>query len=288
MKLVLLTSLSTVAAFAPITHKATHPTTLNADATTLSIPTKPIFDPLGFYPENSLERQSNLIQPLEETLPPNREIIDPLRLYSDKSQVSTVEMSPSLPFLPRPSLLKGLPGDRGFDPFNLSPDIDSLQWQRRAEIKHSRLAMLASLGWIMAELFHKQLAESWSMPYMLASGDRVPSVLNDGLVHAPYPLFWIAAVAAAAGMELCEVIEENYGCKLYPGDWNFDPLNLGGKDENQQFFMREAEVLNGRLGMLGITGFALHEWLWNSAVVNQITPFFKPLQLALEQVSMSG
>jgi hypothetical protein len=277
----LLASISATAAFAPITNKASlvqSPTALNADtAASAILPTKPIFDPLGLYPKNSIERQSGLIQPLESSIiPTTKEIIDPLNLYDDPSQLSsTITMSPSLPFLPNPIVLEGTPGNRGFDPFNLASSPESLQWQRLAEIKHARLAMLASLGWISAELFHGNLARMWNMPEMLASGHRVPSVLNDGLMHAPNPIFWMASIVAAVGLEVCSVVEDSYGCKLTPGDWGFDPLNFMGEDvkEDRKLFLLESELLNGRLGMLAITGFAFQEWFLKDGVVNQLGHF---------------
>jgi len=229
-----------------------------------------------------------LIQPLESAIFQNKEkeVFDPLRLYSDKSQVASgVDMSPSLPFIPRPALLDGtLPGDRGFDPFNFASDASALQWQRKAEIKHARIAMLAAAGWPMAELLHKNIASVFNLPTLLASGDRVPSILNDGLSHASFPAFWIAAIAAVAAVEIRESVEENYSVKLNPADMGFDPFNLGGKTEEEQHYMQEAELFNGRLGMLAITGFAIQEWFLNSAVVDQVPILFKPLNVAMEQL----
>jgi hypothetical protein len=248
-----------------------------------------IYDPLGLYPSNSPERAAGLIKPLENVVPPDRTIFDPLSLYQDKTKVSNTDMSASLPFLPRPVLLDGtLPGDRGFDPFNFSSDTDALQWYRKSEIKHARLAMLAVVGWPLSEIFHKDIASALDLPAMLASHDRVPSVLNDGLSHASSPLFWIAAIAAGAILEIQESVNENTFCKLNPGDAGFDPLNLGGKNEEQEHFMQEAEIFNGRLGMLAITGFAIQEWFLNSAVVDQIPILFKPLNVALEQMVDAG
>ena len=290
----LLTSftITTTAGFSPASNKLFH-TTLNADVSSNAFTgDKPIFDPLGLYPTDSQERQLGLIRPLEggtDSSTDTRQITDPLGIYSDPSQLSVaVDMSSSLPFLPRPSLLDGstLPGDRGFDPFNFAQsNIDSLQWQRRAEIKHGRLAMLATTGWVFAELFHKDIAQAFNQPVMLASYGRVPSILNDGLVHANNPFFWIGVLAILSGLEMSEVQRENNKeCRLNPGDLNFDPLNLGGKDdEKKQFYMQEAELFNGRLGMLAITGFAIQEWFLNSAVVNQVPIFFKPINVALEQ-----
>ena len=190
-----------------------------APVSALPATTKPIFDPLGLYPSNSSERIGGLIEPLESTFGQDgasKKVLDPLRLYSDQSLVSSgVEMSSSLPFLQRPALLDGtLPGDRGFDPFNFASDTNALRWQRQAEIKHARLAMLATLGWASAELFHKDIASVFELPTLLASSDRVPSILNDGLAHAGFPAFWIATIAAAAAIELSGVKEQNFSSKL--------------------------------------------------------------------------
>ena len=282
-----LASVPLAAAFAPPVINNVVPLnkdSLQAEAVSaLPSPAKPIFDPLGLYPENSPERAAGLIQPLESlSSREDKEILDPLRLYSNQSQVSArVEMSASLPFLPRPPLLDGtMPGDRGFDPFNFASDANALQWQRTAEIKHARLAMLATAGWPVAELLHKPIATVFDLPSLLASGDRVPSVLNDGLAHAGFPAFWIAAIAAAATIEICESVEENVAWKD-----GFDPLGLlGGKTEEEKLFVEEAELFNGRLGMLAITGFAIQECFLNSAVVDQMPIFFKPMNVALEQL----
>ena len=315
-----LASLPLTAAFVPQGNNGAAMTknSLQAESvSTLPSPTRPIFDPLGLYAEDSPERMAGLIRPLESSevqynkevqdplgLYPaysqelidgivkaskssyNKDVVDPLRLYQDTSQVSSDgQMSASLPFLPRPALLDGtLPGDRGFDPFNFASDASALQWQRKAEVKHARLAMLAAVGWPAAELLHKDIASTFDLPILLASGDRVPSVLNDGLSHASFPAFWIAIITAAAVIEIQESVEANLSCKLDPSDKGFDPINLGGKTMEQKHFMHEAELFNGRLGMLAITGFAIQEWFLNSAVVDQIPIFFKPLNVAMEQL----
>jgi hypothetical protein len=267
---------------------------LNAESFATPTPTKPIFDPLGLYPRDSPERVSGLIVPLEispyksnddDDVVETRDVVDPLRLYGDQSQVSkNVDMSMSLPFLRRPALLDGrtLPGDRGFDPFNLASSADALMWQRKAEIKHARLAMLACAGWISAELLHGPLSTLLDMPYMLASGDRVPSILNDGLSHAgSYPVFWIATIALSATLEFGESADEMKMSKLDPSDLGFDPLGfMNGKTNKQKFFLKEAEIFYGRLGMLAITGFAIQEYFLGSAVVNMM-PFERMRELML-------
>ena len=269
--------LTVIVAFAPQANNnvdVANMIALNAEAFSVPSPSKPIFAPLGLYPQDSPERAAGLIEPLESSFAVrgDKDVLDPLRLYQDQSLVSSgVAMSASLPFLRRPALLDGtLPGDRGFDPFNFAADANSLYWQRRAEIKHARLAMLASAGWLSAELLHGPIARALDLPAMLASGDRVPSILNDGLSHAAFPAFWIATIALAAVVEIGESVEE----KSLVGRWDagFDPLRLGGKTKKQQFFMQEAELFYGRLGMLAITGFAFQEFFLHSAVVDQM-PF---------------
>lgn len=243
---------------------------------------KPIYDPLGLYPYNSPERQAGLIKPME-TLPAGamKEVTDPLSIYADKSEVShVVEMSASVPFLPRPEHLDGsLPGDRGFDPFNFASDAGALEWYRKSEQKHGRIAMLAAVGWPIAELFHKTIAGSFDMEPLLASHDRVPSILNDGLAHAPFPAFWIPVIATAAALEFAESFSE---------DANAGDLSVAANASGMPRFAQEGEIFNGRLAMLAITGFAVQEFLFQSAVVDQIPIFFKPMNVAFEQLMMSS
>lgn len=250
---------------------------------------KTIFDPLGLYPESSPERLAGIIQPLEGQLEKDRTIIDPLSLYQDKAEITVnADMSASLPFLRRPEMLDGsLPGDRGFDPFNFSSDPSALTWYRDSEIKHARLAMLAAVGWPIAELFHKGIASSFDMDSILAVRDKVPSVLNGGLAMTS-PLFWVAAIGVAGALEAIATKNINEG-KTEPGDYGFDPLGfMKGKTEAQSFFIKEAELFNGRLAMLAITGFALQEWFTNMAVINQTPIFFKPFGDVVAQLMESG
>jgi hypothetical protein len=86
-----------------------------------------------------------------------------------------VARSKSIPFLKQPPALTGvLPGDVGFDPVEFTsnwldkdwsqqivpdvwPDaierkpITTVEWMREAELKHSRLAMLAVVGWVAVD-----------------------------------------------------------------------------------------------------------------------------------------
>ncbi|KAG7359964.1 chlorophyll A-B binding protein [Nitzschia inconspicua] len=175
-----------------------------------------------------------------------------------------------------------LPGDRGFDPFNFASDASALQWYRDSELRHARIAMLAAVGWPLAELFHKGIASNFGLESALTEADKVPSVLNGGLGMTS-PLFWVGAICATAALEFISTKSQNS-----TGDYGFDPLGLGGKTDKQKFFMNEAEIFNGRLAMLAITGFAIQEFFTNTAVIDQTPIFFKPFADVVSQLLESG
>ena len=59
-----------------------------------------------------------------------------------------------------------------------------------------------------------------------------------------------------------------------PGDVGFDPLRLFKEEgATRQRHYLDSEIKHGRLAMLAITGFAVQEFVWGEAVVDQ-TPWF--------------
>ena len=73
------------------------------------------------------------------------------RLTAMGPYAPTLPKSKSLPFLPCPPNLEGYAGNRDFDPLFLS-DTTPMNWLREAELKHGRICMLASLGWVAVDL----------------------------------------------------------------------------------------------------------------------------------------
>jgi len=196
-----------------------------------------------------------------------------------------VPNSVALPFLKRPPALDGTQaGDFGFDPLGLSEEFDLFTMQE-AEIRHSRLAMLAVIGWPLSEL----IAPDW----MLQANGCAPSVLN-----GVNPISFLSIVAAfgAVGFfeyktalrrgdttkfgkmhraDMSETVGGQYGVA---GDYGFDPLNLYssiGDNAYARKGLREVEVSHGRMAMLGITGFAAWEATTGHAVVEN-SMFFHP------------
>jgi light-harvesting complex II chlorophyll a/b binding protein 4 len=138
---------------------------------------------------------------------------------------------------------------------NMSPadSASAVAWMREAELKHSRMAMLAVVGWPLAELFNP----------LASTNGRAPALFNGGLGEVLPFVLLVAGFAAFQEMK-----------KVEGGDFGFDPLGLSAQEgAYQQKLYRSSELFNGRLAMLAITGFAVQEFLWQKPVVAQ-TPFF--------------
>jgi len=196
----------------------------------------------------------------------------------------TVDRSLAVPFLKRPPLLDGThAGDFGFDPLGLSEEFD-LYTMQEAELRHARLAMLAVVGWPMAELVGPQ--------WLLRENGLAPSVLNGFSI--PSFLAVVAVFGAIGFFEYNTVLRRNndtpsgilhradmedvwkYGVA---GDYGFDPLNLYssiGDNAYARKGLREVEISHGRSAMLGITAFAAWEALTGHAIVDSGAMFFHP------------
>lgn len=193
-------------------------------------------------------------------------------------------MSVSVPFLKRPTNLDGThAGDVGFDPLGLSEQFD-MYTMMEAEVRHSRLAMLAVVGWPLAELLGPN--------FMLHGPNHIsPSVLNG---FDPLSFIAVAGILGGFGYfeyqtSLRRVDDKALGKKHsedmanvwkygVPGDYNFDPLNLYsafGDSADGRKAMRELEVGHGRWAMVGITAFAAWEALTGHPIVEN-SMFFHP------------
>jgi hypothetical protein len=157
-------------------------------------------------------------------------------------------------------------GNKGFDPLNCSTDIVTLRKYREAEIKHGRLAMLGSVGWPFAELYHPYLSKISNSANILSDNGKVPSLLNGGLDKVN-PVFFMAAIVFATTLELNN-IRKVYDNESIPGDLGFDPLKLyNGKDVVTKSNLELKEINNGRLAMLAITYYAISEFITKNPIV---------------------
>merc|ERR1712032_782716 len=107
-----------------------------------------------------------------------------------------------------------------------------------------------------------------------------PSVLNGGLGRVSIA-YWIGCVLLAGAVDLYSISNgpNKNGLKSgsVPGNLGFDPFGLYPKTEKDQKWMQTAEMKNGRLAMIAITGFAFQEFATHVAVVDQTPFFFQPI-----------
>lgn len=214
---------------------------------------------------------------------------------SARQPPSLSRYSLSIPFLRRPPCLTGrYAGDVGFDPLNLSSTPEALAYNREAEVKHARLAMLAAAGWPLNELLDSRITNwindavvGWDLsPGLLSDGsDRVPSLLNGGMGDVS-PYFWGSCLGIAAAVDVRGIVgaraeggddDDDVGGRRPPGDYGFDPLGLYPSDEDGRRRMELAEIKHGRLGMIAIAGYAMQEYVTGLGVVDETPAFFRPL-----------
>lgn len=206
----------------------------------------------------------------------------------------------TIPEFERPRILDGThAGDYGFDVLGFAKDEATLRTMLESELRHGRLAMLATLGWVFAELF----AEGG-----LASGGRAPSIPNGHLFTLQNFLGTALIFASVARTEADR--DSTTGAKVFdseaepgmydwhhyldgpfvPGCYNWDPLGAAsppprgsaqanvasltlavlpemppglygilGNDAAGRRAMRELEIQHGRVAMIAITLWVMWE-----------------------------
>lgn len=169
--------------------------------------------------------------------------------------LSVKEKSAALPFLPYPENLKGYVGDDiGFDPLRIS-DYFPMDYLREAELKHSRICMLAITGYIAVDLgfivhpYGAGLSSAAAHNVMVENG-----VMGNALVFIG--LFEIVSYLGVA-----EMLQ---GSGRDPGDFGFGTWYLEGKTEDQVKLLRYQEIKNGRLAMMAFGGVVTQSVLFDA------------------------
>jgi len=158
------------------------------------------------------------------------------------------EKSPALPFLPYPENLKGYVGDVGFDPLRFS-DFVPMDYLRESELKHSRICMLAVVGFISVDLGFRiyPIPEAYEGLTSVTAHD---ALVKQGAMGQL--LLWIGLAECFGWLAISEMLQ---GSGREAGDFGFDPLKfLAGKSDAEVEEMKLKELNNGRLAMLAFSG----------------------------------
>lgn len=145
-----------------------------------------------------------------------------------------------------------------FDPagFTEGASEGKVRFYREVELKHGRVAMLAAVGFLVAEQFHPLWGGNVDVPSYIA------------FQETPLQSFWPAVVIAIAVPEIFSVFtfQSPFGGETWSmrtdheaGDLGFDPAGLkpaGGRD---LLAMQNAELNNGRLAMIAAAGMIVQE-----------------------------
>jgi len=188
--------------------------------------------------------------------------VAPMRMPAVRMQ------APSGPKFSPNTFVQTLPGITGplgfFDPAGVCSDDKQegtktegiVRYYREAELKQGRVAMLAAVGFPVAEVFHP-----------LFGGNIVGPSIN-AFQQTPLQTFWPYVVGAIAFIEVFTVFpamkdpsDEGFAVKSShtAGDYGFDPLRLKPTDAAAYNKMAAKEINNGRLAMLAIAGMVAQE-----------------------------
>jgi hypothetical protein len=151
-----------------------------------------------------------------------------------------------------------------FDPLGFADkaNANTLKRYREAELTHGRVAMLATVGFLVGEKVE-------GSSFLFDASIKGPAITHLAQVPAP---FWLLLLISIANAELfraqtgwvapkdCPVDEPGLLRADYiPGDIGFDPLNLKPTDPDEFEAIQTKELQNGRLAMLAAAGFLAQE-----------------------------
>merc|ERR1712085_188413 len=163
----------------------------------------------------------------------------------------------------------GLPGATSPLGFSKDADLGTVKRYREAEIMHGRVAMMATVGYLIGE----------STPTITYGMDVHHTIANNQIPEVPgtvlFPFFLAINIAEALranigwlepGMGPLFSLREKY----YPGDIGFDPVGFKPKDAKDFANMQTKELNNGRLAMLAAAGMCVQEQVNGQGILENL------------------
>jgi len=170
-------------------------------------------------------------------------------------------MSKSVPFLTNPSKTDGLIGSVGFDPLGLS-DLWDIKWLQEAEIKHGRVAMLATTGFVVSEFVNFPMFASLHVD----DSNLAPSAVGMSAMMQIVVFAGVEEWRTNKGKITMETMFEDPA--RVPGNLGFDPMGYWKKNSAEDMVkLQLQEIKNGRLAMLAIGGMIHHNFVFNEPLL---------------------
>jgi light-harvesting complex I chlorophyll a/b binding protein 1 len=177
-----------------------------------------------------------------------------------------------------------LPPTGYFDPLGLSKGISTAELKkwREAELKHGRVAMLASIGIISTEKFHPLFGGNIEGP-AIYHFQEIENIFHPFWYLTLFGIGIVETYTITKGWELNDpnrtgpaMLRDDY----VPGDLNFDPSGLKpiggekfGKFSDAFIDIRNKELNNGRLAMLGVAGMVAQELVDKRTILGHLVEF---------------
>ena len=162
-----------------------------------------------------------------------------------------------------------------FDPLGFAEkaDANTLKRYREAELTHGRVAMLATVGFLVGEAVE-------GSSFLFDASIQGPAITH--LSQVP-PLFWALLTIGIGAAEQYRaekgwvdpkdvpvdqpgLLREDY----IPGDIGFDPLGLRPSDPEEFKTLQNKELQNGRLAMIAAVAFMAQELVDGKGIIEHL------------------
>lgn len=228
----------------------------------------------AFAPTSTSSHSAKSARPMSETIPESDAVEQVEEVVTEETVPAVLPINGWVPDAALPCY--GLPGAIAplghFDPLGFcnGRNLVGVKRFREAEIMHGRVAMMATVGYLIGE----------NTP-TIAYGFAHPTIANHQIPEVPgtvlFPFFMAINIAEALranrgwvepGLGPVFTLRERY----YPGDLGFDPLGLKPTSAKDYENMQSKELSNGRLAMLAVAGMCVQEQIYGVPVLDNL-PF---------------